>query len=141
MLRPLITSIPVSLHTTCFHSYTSSSVGTICRMIIRHSLIKLRLPGAQMAHRADAVYMFTQHLSLLSCLFAFLCVFDFLVKAAALLRFTAPDAAGSIRRGRGPIPTSAPGAAQTPLPPTACSPRTASPRPRRWRRAARYHWR
>lgn len=40
--------------------------------------------------------MFAQHLSLLSCLFTFVGVFDF-GNAAALLRFTSREAAGSIR--------------------------------------------
>lgn len=72
-------------------------------------LIKLRLSCAQMARHGAVVYMFAQHLSLLSCLFTFLCVFDF-GNAAALLRFTSWEAAGSIRwRGgkkTGPIPKS-----------------------------------
>lgn len=49
-------------------------------------LIKLWLQCAQMARRAGAVYMFAQHLSLLSCLFTFLSVFDF-GNGTALLRF------------------------------------------------------
>lgn len=59
-------------------------------------LIKLWLPCAQMARHGGVVYMFAQHLSLLSCLFTFLSVFDF-GNAAALLRFTSREAAGSIR--------------------------------------------
>lgn len=50
-------------------------------------LIKLWLHCAQMAQRGGVVYMFAQHLSLLSCLFTFLGVFDF-GNGAALLRFT-----------------------------------------------------
>ena len=59
-------------------------------------LIKLWLLCAQMARRCGVVYVFAQHLSLLSCLFTSLCVFDF-GNATALLRFTSWKAAGSIR--------------------------------------------
>lgn len=45
------------------------------------------------------VYVFAQHLSLLSCLFTFVGVFDF-GYAAALLRCTSREAAGSIRLKR-----------------------------------------
>lgn len=49
-----------------------------------------------MGRRGGVVYMFAQHLSLLSCLFTFLRVFDF-GNGAALLRFISWEAAGSIR--------------------------------------------
>lgn len=73
-------------------------------------LIKLWLHCAQMARRGGVVYMFAQHLSLLSCLFTFLGVFDF-GNGAALLRFTSWEAAGSIRweKNPGPIPKSVAG--------------------------------
>lgn len=58
-------------------------------------LIKLWPACAQMAPRRGDVYVFAQHLSLLSCLFALLGVFDF-GNGAALLRFTSWEAAGSI---------------------------------------------
>lgn len=78
-------------------------------------LIKLWLPCAQMAWHGGVVYMFAQHLSLLSCLFTFLSVFDF-GNAAALLRFISWEAAGSIRWGggkkRGSIPKSVAGEAE-----------------------------
>lgn len=75
-------------------------------------LIKLWLHSDQMARRGGVVYMFAQHLSLLSCLFTFLDVFDF-GNGAALLRFTSWEAAGSIRWGgkkkTGSIPKSVAG--------------------------------
>lgn len=64
-------------------------------------LIKFCPACAQMAPRCGLVYVFAQHLSLLSCLFALLCVFDF-GNGAVLLRFTSWEAAGSIWWGKTP---------------------------------------
>lgn len=60
-----------------------------------NALIKFCSAWAQMAPGRAVVYVFAQHLSLLLCLFALLCVFDF-GNGEALLRFTSWEAAGSI---------------------------------------------
>lgn len=75
-----------------------------------NALIKFCPAWAQMAPGRTVVYVFAQHLSLLLCLFALLCVFDF-GNGEALLRFTSWEAAGSIwwggeKKKTGPIPKS-----------------------------------
>lgn len=68
-------------------------------------LIKLWPPSAQMARHGGVVYMFARHLSLLSCLFTFLSMFDF-GNAAALLRFRGSWFNKMKKKEKVPIPKS-----------------------------------